>query len=653
MRESDRPDSFKTKDRLHLPTDKMELADHLLSVAEHAGNIKVSMNLIFSNPGRAEKMTTATDPASETQATDLDSEEQATDLPNEATIPDQSSDDSLQEAAVELRPWEVAKLMSGPKPPETGLEQPEFEAEKTKKTDASMLFAPQLSHGSPGAQTASKVSSIFKPFFRPWATIPSFSRQFSLGPYYDKLWAGGIRIWSSAKYAKRPISGHTSPLKTEIIKNMVETGLIVKSAQNGFRTDFFLIPKGDGEVRPIFNFSNLTKTFATPKFYLPNIFQVAAKQHFPTKPYFVKVDFAQAFFNIPVHPSSQYLLSFKYGEQTYRFTRMPFGVSLAPFVCQKMLNAMLAWLRERVSFTWGHIDDLILVDPDPLLLKKVWAEFRKKCFRAGWFFNDEKSTNIPTTTIQFLGSIWTRHGVRRLHSVSNKLFKLVSYLCQLDPPPKDMERVAGFFNFYTGFAGKWHAYVNRWLTLSASNRVHFLQDLTKIVKVNFIPYGKSCDDEPKEVYSDATETQVAAVTQYEDFYIVATLLKTKPILINELLSSFLAIALIVRYGIVKGIRAYTDNMGVRAFWRRGTCRWNLPMATLYAFLEVRERVVRSLDLTMRYVPSANNPADYWSRVQLPADHGNAVRFWLGSGSGSDPTEGSDPFAMLTCLERHF
>ena len=102
---------------------------------------------------------------------------------------------------------------------------------------------------------------------------------------------------------------------------------------------------------------------------------------------------------------------------------------------------MLAWLRERVSFAWGHIDDLILVDPDPLLLKKVLAAFKKKCFRAGWFFNTEKSTNIPTTTIKFLGSIWTRHGVRRLHEVSKKLFKMVSYLCWLDPPPKDMERV--------------------------------------------------------------------------------------------------------------------------------------------------------------------------------------------------------------------
>ena len=75
--------------------------------------------------------------------------------------------------------------------------------------------------------------------------------------------------------------------------------------------------------------------------------------------YYFKLDFSQAFFNLPIHPSSQYISTFKAGGNYYKFTRLPFGISIAPYVCQMMLNRLVEYVRRTCPQAWGHIDDVI------------------------------------------------------------------------------------------------------------------------------------------------------------------------------------------------------------------------------------------------------------------------------------------------------
>lgn len=49
---------------------------------------------------------------------------------------------------------------------------------------------------------------------------------------------------------------------------------------------------------------------------------------------------------------------------------MPFGISIAPYVCQQLLNAIMCFIRKTIPHAWGHMDDIILAHKDPLFLRK-------------------------------------------------------------------------------------------------------------------------------------------------------------------------------------------------------------------------------------------------------------------------------------------
>jgi len=48
---------------------------------------------------------------------------------------------------------------------------------------------------------------------------------------------------------------------------------------------------------------------------------------------------------------------------------MPFGMSLAPFVCQQILNSIMKYIRKTIKCAWGHIDDILMAHEDPIVLR--------------------------------------------------------------------------------------------------------------------------------------------------------------------------------------------------------------------------------------------------------------------------------------------
>jgi len=139
--------------------------------------------------------------------------------------------------------------------------------------------------------------------------------------------------------------------------------------RTAFVSDFFLVGKENStKVRPIFNYSHLTKTIKTPHFVLPSLFQLVKRKPWSRNLYYVKLDFASAFFNIPLREGSKHITTFKYDGSYYVLNRLPMGLSLAPYVMQRFLNAILKSVRNTVEHSWGHIDDMLLAHRDPKVL---------------------------------------------------------------------------------------------------------------------------------------------------------------------------------------------------------------------------------------------------------------------------------------------
>lgn len=83
----------------------------------------------------------------------------------------------------------------------------------------------------------------------------------------------------------------------------------------------------------------------------------------PANMWYVKFDFSQAFFNIPVKRESRRFLAFKVDGKCYRFRVLSFGLREAAFVCQTHLESIMTYIRSFGVMVHGHIDDLLVGSP--------------------------------------------------------------------------------------------------------------------------------------------------------------------------------------------------------------------------------------------------------------------------------------------------
>uniref|UniRef100_A0A0N5C6W2 Reverse transcriptase domain-containing protein n=1 Tax=Strongyloides papillosus TaxID=174720 RepID=A0A0N5C6W2_STREA len=58
------------------------------------------------------------------------------------------------------------------------------------------------------------------------------------------------------------------------------------------------------------------------------------------------IDLSNAYHSIYIHESSQYLLCFKFKDRIYKFHRLIFGLSIAPYIFQRILKVPLNKFRE-------------------------------------------------------------------------------------------------------------------------------------------------------------------------------------------------------------------------------------------------------------------------------------------------------------------
>src|SRR4029434_5523495 len=130
---------------------------------------------------------------------------------------------------------------------------------------------------------------------------------------------------------------------------------------SGFYSRHFLVPKKDGNYRPILDLRVLNKalmplrlSMLTPRrlvqFIMPN-------------DWFVTIDLKDAYFHVPIHHRHRRYLRFAFGGIAYQFNALPFGLALAPRVFTKCVVAAIAPLRLRGLRVYNYLDDGLLASP--------------------------------------------------------------------------------------------------------------------------------------------------------------------------------------------------------------------------------------------------------------------------------------------------
>lgn len=175
-------------------------------------------------------------------------------------------------------------------------------------------------------------------YLKPSSTIRQFNDHFPLPKRLFKQWSDGVRIWFPPKVVSKPrvVRKFTGAERAQISK-MLKAGIIQPALNNRspLVSTFFLVDRPNKKYRPITNFSQLSRLVKPPAFRLPNIFQLADRTVVKKGAiWFTSIDVKQAFYNIPVHPKSKFVTTFRVGEDLYFYNVLPFGIGIALFVCQ-------------------------------------------------------------------------------------------------------------------------------------------------------------------------------------------------------------------------------------------------------------------------------------------------------------------------------
>ena len=131
----------------------------------------------------------------------------------------------------------------------------------------------------------------------------------------------------------------------EQITLMLQKNVITEVPPNspGFYSNVFLVRKASGGWRPVL--SSIRKG-----------------------DYAFKIDLQDAYFHIPIHPSSRKYLRFSFENKVYQFRVLPFGLNTAPQVFTRLGHTVTSYLHRQGISVIPYLDDWLIHHPDRQVL---------------------------------------------------------------------------------------------------------------------------------------------------------------------------------------------------------------------------------------------------------------------------------------------
>ena len=121
--------------------------------------------------------------------------------------------------------------------------------------------------------------------------------------------------------------------------------------------------------------------------------------------YAFKIDLQEAYFHVPIHPSSRKYLRFAFKNKVYQFQVLPFGLNTAPQVFTGLGHTVTGYLhRQGISvIPYMYLDDWLIHHPDRKVLLRHQAPLMNMLDLVGFVLNRKKSELDLTQDLQFLG----------------------------------------------------------------------------------------------------------------------------------------------------------------------------------------------------------------------------------------------------------
>ena len=220
---------------------------------------------------------------------------------------------------------------------------------------------------------------------------------------------------------------------------------VVKPSESPWGSPVVLVRKRDGSLRFCVDYRQLNSVTKPDLFPLPRINDLL--DQLGKSKYFSTLDLKSGYWQIKVNADSQEKTAFVTHKGLYEFRVMPFGVTNAPAVFQRLMQRVLAGLQaENVTeFVSVYLDDVIVFSETFTdHIKHLEAVF-DRLKKAGLMLNPKKC-RIVCNEVEYLGHVVTPQGLKP----NNRNLDAVK---KFSPPTslKQLQQFLGLTSYYRRF----------------------------------------------------------------------------------------------------------------------------------------------------------------------------------------------------------
>lgn len=187
-----------------------------------------------------------------------------------------------------------------------------------------------------------------------------------------------INLNDNKPFSYRPY--RMSRTEQNIVKDIVEELLlhgIIRESDSEYSSPVLLVKKKNGEQRLCIDYRKLNSLTIKDSHPLPRIDDQIDKLQGGN--FFISLDLRSGYHQVPIEEPSKHFTAFVTPEGQYEYNRIPFGLSNAPRVFQRLMTKILRPVRENSAL---YLDDILLYAPtipETLeVLQKVLKIFREE-----------------------------------------------------------------------------------------------------------------------------------------------------------------------------------------------------------------------------------------------------------------------------------
>uniref|UniRef100_A0A7I4YM38 RNA-directed DNA polymerase n=1 Tax=Haemonchus contortus TaxID=6289 RepID=A0A7I4YM38_HAECO len=235
---------------------------------------------------------------------------------------------------------------------------------------------------------------------------------------------------------------------------------VIEDSQSPWASPIVLVAKKDGTIRLCVDYREVNKVTKKDSYPLPAI--DVTLQNLKGKRFFTTLDLASGYWQVPLTDKAKEISAFTTTSGLFQFRVLPFGLTTAPAVFQRLMENVLGNLISTEVAV--YIDDILISTESESrhyeVLSQVFEAFRKAHLKL-----KPQKCRLMENKIDFLGHIVSEHGV---HTDPDKVKRIREY-----PRPQSVSQLRAFL----GLAGYYRKFV-----LNFARVAKPLYDLTSIKK---------------------------------------------------------------------------------------------------------------------------------------------------------------------------